>query len=530
MEDNFLSKPYDCEINSILEVEVDNDNVDKLRVLAIDAQIFSLQYLCAVLHSCNYRVTTTSSAAEALQILTANKHGFDVVLLDVDGSNLNGFKLLETIGLEMYLPVIMVTEDGSLENITKGLVYGAVDYIIKPIGVQEIKNTTSHFDTLNKFKESEQSSDYQEASDDQILKPLEHSNASIKVEEHKANIQSDDPSSSSRKKKRLVWTPELNAKFVKAVQILAKSSRVHPKRILDIMNEPGLTRDNIASHLQKYRVSLKKHKAETNQQGFELERVIQSSSNARSTNGIKWEVGDVNGDRLAVPRFNRFQSLEDMNSIFLNQIRGGNTVMSQRMIPYGSSLVPNNQYQSLLCSRLDGPNYQTPDFKYFDYYNYCLEMNIQPHNLGSQPVSGTTSLSPYFHDVGSEPSTPSSAPFYPSPNAFLAPESDVADFKSPYAVSSVPNLFSGGIPNYAGFSMDCTSTGSTVLTRNGETELVPNGTMISPTNSSSQHNLERADEISEMDDNQIKNSLDEGSFDFYSLFNDDYHADLTFII
>ena len=34
---------------------MEDDIVDNLRILAIDAQIFSLQYLCAVLHNCNYK-------------------------------------------------------------------------------------------------------------------------------------------------------------------------------------------------------------------------------------------------------------------------------------------------------------------------------------------------------------------------------------------------------------------------------------------------------------------------------------------
>ncbi|XVE71804.1 hypothetical protein DITRI_Ditri10aG0181400 [Diplodiscus trichospermus] len=459
MEDNLLHEP--CKIDSIHEVG--DDMVDELGVLAIDAQIFSLQYLCAVLHKCNYKVKTTTSEAEARSILSGNKHGIDIVLVDVDSS---GFELLETIGLEMYLPVIMVTGDGSLENITKGLLSGAANYIIKPVGVQEIKSATQNLVTPNKIRNSRKSSDHQETSDDQNLK-------------RKANIESEDASSGSRKKRRLVWTPELHSKFVKAVQSLEKNvieteivfldfegSMVHPKRILDVMKEPGLKRENIASHLQKYRNSVIKQKAETNQQGLESERVIRSSY-ARNHSHRKWEDGDVNGDRLAVPRFNRFQP----------------------MIPYGRSLVPDNSFQSLPNGCLLGdPNFQTPDFKSFNYYNYCLQMNIQPQS------------------VGSDPSSCSSAPFYRSPNAFWLPEADAANFQSPFSVNSVPNLVSGGVPNYAG---------STALKRNGEV----NGTTMSPTTgSSSQHDLKRDHEVPEMDYNQVES---EESFDFYSLFNDD---------
>ncbi|EOY19249.1 Type-b response regulator [Theobroma cacao] len=421
------------EENSV--VEVDDNAVHELRVLAIDAQIFSLQYLSVVLHKCNYKVKTTTSAAEALEILRANKYEFDTVLVDVDSATIKGFKLLEIIGLEMYLPVIMVTGDGSLENIVKGLIHGAVDYIIKPVGVQEIKNSLWHCVSLNNaYWGSQQSMDSQESSDHQSLKPLEHSNASITVEDDKHSTPLDDASSSCQKKRRLVWTPELDAKFVRAVQTLSKGSMVHPKRILAIMNEPGLNRAKVASHLQKYRMSLKK------QQGFDIESVTRYSSTKRN-NRRNGKAGGVNADPLAVPSFNPFHSLEDINSIFLDPIGGGNTVMSQHRIPYGGLLVdPQKPYQSVPYSCLDDPNFQTPDFKSFNYYNYCLGMNIQPHDLGSEPLPGTTSRSPYFHDVGSEASTPSSAPFYPSSNAFLAPETDVA-FQSPFAVASAPNLF-----------------------------------------------------------------------------------------
>jgi len=54
-----------------------------------------------------------------------------------------------------------------------------------------------------------------------------------------------------------VWTPELHALFVDAVHRLGVRAAV-PKAILQLMNKPGLTRENIASHLQKYRIHLQR--------------------------------------------------------------------------------------------------------------------------------------------------------------------------------------------------------------------------------------------------------------------------------
>ncbi|KAK8471725.1 hypothetical protein PHAVU_002G004800 [Phaseolus vulgaris] len=57
----------------------------------------------------------------------------------------------------------------------------------------------------------------------------------------------------NRKKMKVDWTPELHKKFVKAVEQLGIDQAI-PSRILEIMKVEGLTRHNVASHLQKYRI------------------------------------------------------------------------------------------------------------------------------------------------------------------------------------------------------------------------------------------------------------------------------------
>ncbi|KAK3018114.1 hypothetical protein RJ639_003485 [Escallonia herrerae] len=55
----------------------------------------------------------------------------------------------------------------------------------------------------------------------------------------------------------MVWTPQLHKRFVDVVAHLGIKNAL-PKTIMQLMNVEGLTRENVASHLQKYRLYLKR--------------------------------------------------------------------------------------------------------------------------------------------------------------------------------------------------------------------------------------------------------------------------------
>ncbi|XP_009774339.1 transcription factor PCL1-like [Nicotiana tabacum] len=66
------------------------------------------------------------------------------------------------------------------------------------------------------------------------------------------------------KRPRLVWTPQLHKRFVDVVAHLGIKNAV-PKTIMQLMNVEGLTRENVASHLQKYRLYLKRMQGLSNE-------------------------------------------------------------------------------------------------------------------------------------------------------------------------------------------------------------------------------------------------------------------------
>ncbi|XP_019463700.1 PREDICTED: two-component response regulator ARR2-like isoform X3 [Lupinus angustifolius] len=238
-----------------------------LRVLVVDDDPTCLMILERMLRTCLYQVTKCNRAEIALMLLRENKNGFDIVLSDVHMPDMDGFKLLEHIGLEMDLPVIMMSADDSKNVVMKGVTHGACDYLIKPVRIDSLKNIWQHVvrKKKNEWKDTEQSGSAEEgdrqlrASDDADYSSSANEgrqrNSKKRRDEDEDADERDD--TSALKKPRVVWSVELHQQFVAAVDQIGIDKAV-PKKILELMNVPGLTRENVASHLQKYRLYLRR--------------------------------------------------------------------------------------------------------------------------------------------------------------------------------------------------------------------------------------------------------------------------------
>ncbi|XP_021658255.2 two-component response regulator ARR18 isoform X2 [Hevea brasiliensis] len=254
-----------------------------MRILAVDDDPICLKVLENLLRKCQYQVTTTNQAIAALKMLRENKNKYDLVISDVNMPDMDGFKLLELVGLEMDLPVIMLSAHSDKELVYKGVTHGAVDYLLKPVRIEELKNIWQHVIRRKKLQPKDQNRSPNQD------KPLDGAGGSgqgvsssgsadqngkvnrkrkdqdeDEEEEGEENLhENEEPG--TQKKPRVVWSVELHRKFVAAVNQLGLDKAV-PKKILDLMNVEGLTRENVASHLQKYRLYLKRISSVASQQ------------------------------------------------------------------------------------------------------------------------------------------------------------------------------------------------------------------------------------------------------------------------
>jgi SHAQKYF class myb-like DNA-binding protein len=102
---------------------------------------------------------------------------------------------------------------------------------------------------------------------------------------------SSSATASTSRRRRLVWTPDLHNRFVKAVKEIGIDTAV-PKAILQHMGVHGLTRENVASHLQKYREAAKKiedsrERRNTNEPAAEVEEVTDMPTEDTREGGIE---------------------------------------------------------------------------------------------------------------------------------------------------------------------------------------------------------------------------------------------------
>ncbi|HID64223.1 MAG TPA: response regulator [Anaerolineae bacterium] len=122
--------------------------IDKANILVVDDEVETVDMISFLLESQGYTVIPAYSGAEALEILQRGIHEpagsrplIDLVILDIRIPDVDGYEICQVIKQDAhlkYIPVIMVTGLGSVEDTTRGLAIGADDYVSKPFRAAEL--------------------------------------------------------------------------------------------------------------------------------------------------------------------------------------------------------------------------------------------------------------------------------------------------------------------------------------------------------------------------------------------------------
>ncbi|MBS3954753.1 MAG: response regulator [Methylomicrobium sp.] len=116
-----------------------NGQLPKPTILVVDDQPANLQILAEILQN-HYDVRIANNGEKALEI-TQGRDKPDLILLDVMMPVMDGYQVLAELGRDektRHIPVIFVTAQNDVDNETRALSAGAVDFISKPINPQVV--------------------------------------------------------------------------------------------------------------------------------------------------------------------------------------------------------------------------------------------------------------------------------------------------------------------------------------------------------------------------------------------------------
>lgn len=106
------------------------------RILVVDDERDIVNNLEILLKKEGFSVTAVYSRAEAVEI--TEQENFDLVLLDLNLPDGNGYSFCTKLKKETDIPVIMLTASGDESSIVAGFQLGADDYVVKPFKPLEL--------------------------------------------------------------------------------------------------------------------------------------------------------------------------------------------------------------------------------------------------------------------------------------------------------------------------------------------------------------------------------------------------------
>ncbi|XP_050892229.1 two-component response regulator-like APRR7 isoform X2 [Lathyrus oleraceus] len=122
-------------------------HIRSLKVLLVEYDDCTRHIVTALLRNCSYEVIEAANGLQAWKILEDLTNHIDIVLTEVAMPGLSGIALLYKImdhTTRKNIPVIMMSSHDSMGLVFKCLSKGAVDFLVKPIRKNELKNLWQH--------------------------------------------------------------------------------------------------------------------------------------------------------------------------------------------------------------------------------------------------------------------------------------------------------------------------------------------------------------------------------------------------
>jgi DNA-binding NtrC family response regulator len=112
-------------------------------ILVVDDEKSILDLLSMVFKKEGFQVKTSLGTPNVYELV--DDEDFDVLICDIKMPKVDGMELLKHVKKQKpIVPVIMITAYGSVKQAVEALKVGALDYVVKPFDIEELKILVSH--------------------------------------------------------------------------------------------------------------------------------------------------------------------------------------------------------------------------------------------------------------------------------------------------------------------------------------------------------------------------------------------------
>jgi len=111
--------------------------MQKTKILLVEDDELASEIIYNFLIDCNFQVTPVFTATDS--IARIENMDYDLLILDINLPDFNGFEVLKSIKNRVSLPIIMISAYSDTKSKLLAFRYGASDYMVKPLDLEELE-------------------------------------------------------------------------------------------------------------------------------------------------------------------------------------------------------------------------------------------------------------------------------------------------------------------------------------------------------------------------------------------------------
>jgi DNA-binding response OmpR family regulator len=109
----------------------------KKKILLVEDDELASEILYTYFIDCDFEVESVFTATDGYSYIK-NRH-YDIIILDINLPDFNGFELLKNIRKQTSIPIIIASAYSDTKTKLTAFKFGANDYMVKPLDLEELE-------------------------------------------------------------------------------------------------------------------------------------------------------------------------------------------------------------------------------------------------------------------------------------------------------------------------------------------------------------------------------------------------------